>query len=120
VTDVTLNDYWQSSASYRVRMALFLKELGFTSRLVDLEKGEQKSKDHLALHPICNASVANHVVDNTGAGDQGRINWMHRYVYSGFSAFERISTAKENCGKVASLAKTHPDNFKQHLPREFG
>lgn len=46
-----LYDYWRSSASYRVRIALALKGIAYESRAVDLMKGEQKSKAHLERNP---------------------------------------------------------------------
>lgn len=48
---ITLFDYWRSSASYRVRIALGLAGLGWTSVPVDLINGGQTSLDHLARNP---------------------------------------------------------------------
>ncbi len=50
--DVILHDYWRSSAAYRVRIALGLKGIGYRRIAVDLVKGEQQGKDHLALNPM--------------------------------------------------------------------
>ena len=47
-----LYDYWRSSASYRVRIALNLKGLEFSSQPVDLLTGAHKSADHLELNPL--------------------------------------------------------------------
>lgn len=49
--EVVLYDYWRSSASYRVRIALNLAGIEFTTVPVDLVKGEQKSPEHLARNP---------------------------------------------------------------------
>jgi maleylacetoacetate isomerase len=46
-----LYDYWRSSAAYRVRIALNLKNIDYESRQVDLREGEQKSADYRALNP---------------------------------------------------------------------
>lgn len=46
-----LYDYWRSSASYRVRIALNLLGVPFTSIPVDLRHGEQTSEAHLARNP---------------------------------------------------------------------
>ncbi|EDZ47991.1 maleylacetoacetate isomerase [Rhodobacterales bacterium Y4I] len=46
-----LYDYWRSSASYRLRIALNLAEIGYTAVPVDLVKGEHKSPGHLARNP---------------------------------------------------------------------
>ena len=44
--------YWRSSATYRVRIALGLKNLDYTYHPVNLLKGEQKSEDYLARNPM--------------------------------------------------------------------
>lgn len=51
MTGTVLYDYWRSSASYRVRIALNLAGIAYRSVSVDLVKAEQKSPGHLALNP---------------------------------------------------------------------
>ena len=46
-----LYDYWRSSASYRLRIALNLAGISYTSVPVDLVKGEHKRPEHLARNP---------------------------------------------------------------------
>ncbi len=46
-----LYDYWRSSASYRLRIALNLAGIDYASVQVDLVKGEHKSPEHLARNP---------------------------------------------------------------------
>ena len=46
-----LYDYWRSSASYRVRIALNLKGIDYESRQIDLREGEQKSADYRSINP---------------------------------------------------------------------
>jgi maleylacetoacetate isomerase len=46
-----LYDYWRSSAAYRVRIALNLKGVEYTSINTDLAKGGQKDAAFLALNP---------------------------------------------------------------------
>lgn len=46
-----LYDYWRSSASYRVRIALNLLEIPFESVQIDLVAGEQKGADNLSRNP---------------------------------------------------------------------
>ena len=46
-----LYDYWRSSASYRVRIALNLKDIAYESWTVDLLGGAHKSPEHLARNP---------------------------------------------------------------------
>ena len=51
MSDVVLYDYWRSSASYRVRIALNLAGIAYNSVPVDLTKGEQRSPEHLGRNP---------------------------------------------------------------------
>lgn len=46
-----LYDYWRSSASYRVRIALALKGIAHDRVSVDLVAGDQRTPDHLAINP---------------------------------------------------------------------
>jgi maleylacetoacetate isomerase len=48
---VTLYDYWRSSASYRVRIALNLKGIAYASVVVNLLAGEHRKPEHLARNP---------------------------------------------------------------------
>ena len=51
MSDVTLWDYPKSSASYRVRIALYLAGIEYKIRTVNLLDGSQKSPEHLARNP---------------------------------------------------------------------
>jgi maleylacetoacetate isomerase len=51
VTRVILHDYFRSSASYRVRIALNLKGVAYEQHSVSLAKGEQKDAAYTALNP---------------------------------------------------------------------
>lgn len=48
---ITLYDYWRSSASYRVRIALNILDLRYVSVPVDLVKGEQFAAANTARNP---------------------------------------------------------------------
>ncbi|HEX7851366.1 MAG TPA: maleylacetoacetate isomerase [Sphingomonas sp.] len=48
---ITLHDYWRSSASYRVRIALAMKQVEYQRHDVNLLKREQVSPDNLAVNP---------------------------------------------------------------------
>ncbi|RVT81665.1 maleylacetoacetate isomerase [Rhodobacteraceae bacterium CCMM004] len=48
---IKLYDYWRSSASYRVRIALGLAGEDWTTHSVNLLNAEQLSDDHLARNP---------------------------------------------------------------------
>jgi maleylacetoacetate isomerase len=51
MSEAILYEYWRSSASYRVRIALNLKGIAWRSVDVSLIRGEQTGADHLARHP---------------------------------------------------------------------
>lgn len=51
MTGMILHGYWRSSAAYRVRIALELKGLAYTSVAHDLLAGEQHDTAYLALAP---------------------------------------------------------------------
>ncbi len=51
MNDITLFDFWRSSASYRCRIALGLAELDYTSVPVDLTIAEHKTPEHMARNP---------------------------------------------------------------------
>ena len=48
---IKLYDYWRSSASYRVRIALAFLELDWTSVPVNLLDGSHRATDNLARNP---------------------------------------------------------------------
>lgn len=48
---LVLADYWRSSAAYRVRIALGLKDLAFERLAVDLLAGEQRGEANRAMNP---------------------------------------------------------------------
>lgn len=47
-----LYSYWRSTTSYRVRIALHLKEISFDTQSVDLVNGEQRDKHYTNVNPI--------------------------------------------------------------------
>ncbi len=51
MTKAVLYDYWRSTASWRVRIALNLAGIEWESRSVDLLSGAQAGPDHLARNP---------------------------------------------------------------------
>ncbi|KZK87784.1 Maleylpyruvate isomerase [Pseudovibrio sp. W64] len=51
MSNIKLYDYWRSSASYRVRIALNLKGLSYDMVTVNLLKGEQKADENLSRNP---------------------------------------------------------------------
>lgn len=51
MADAVLYDYWRSSAAYRVRIALNLKDVDYEQRAVNLAEGAQKADAYRALNP---------------------------------------------------------------------
>jgi maleylacetoacetate isomerase len=51
MSDTVLYDYWRSSASYRVRIALNLGNTSYRSLSVDLVSGQHRLPDYLARNP---------------------------------------------------------------------
>ncbi len=51
MTDIILYDYWRSSASYRVRIALNLKGVAYRSEPTNLVEGANKAADYVARNP---------------------------------------------------------------------
>ncbi|MCR9138716.1 MAG: maleylacetoacetate isomerase [Alphaproteobacteria bacterium] len=146
MTTPVLYDYWRSSASYRVRIALNLIGIEHRLETVDLLKAEHRSDAHvkrnpqglvpaldidghmltqslaiieyldetrqvgllpeepldrqrvralanaiaMEIHPVCNTSVAAHVMELTGGGDDVRRAWMQKFINKGLHAFEMM------------------------------
>ncbi|NZD54559.1 MULTISPECIES: maleylacetoacetate isomerase [Rhizobium] len=51
MSEVVLYDYWRSSASYRVRIALNLLGVDYQTVPINLLEGEHKTPEYLALNP---------------------------------------------------------------------
>ncbi|WP_049733189.1 maleylacetoacetate isomerase [Rhizobium ecuadorense] len=51
MNEVVLYDYWRSSASYRVRIALNLLEIDYRTVPVNLLEGAHRNPDYLTLNP---------------------------------------------------------------------
>ncbi|MCF6232927.1 MAG: maleylacetoacetate isomerase [Rhodobacteraceae bacterium] len=51
MSDTVLFDFWRSSASYRLRIALNLAGIAYRSVVIDLTTGAHKSPEHMARNP---------------------------------------------------------------------
>jgi maleylacetoacetate isomerase len=51
MNEVVLYDYWRSSASYRVRIALNMLGIDYTTVAINLLEGAHQTPDYLALNP---------------------------------------------------------------------
>lgn len=52
MSSIVLYNYFRSSTSYRVRIALHLKKLSYEYRPINLLKGEQHSEEYRKLNPV--------------------------------------------------------------------
>lgn len=50
--EVVLYDYWRSSAAYRVRIALNLKDVAYRAVTIDLAGGDQLTADYHSKNPL--------------------------------------------------------------------
>lgn len=51
MADMVLFDYWRSTASYRVRIALNMAGIDYRAVSVDLRTGEHRKDNHVARNP---------------------------------------------------------------------
>uniref|UniRef100_A0A8C3YUB7 Maleylacetoacetate isomerase n=1 Tax=Catagonus wagneri TaxID=51154 RepID=A0A8C3YUB7_9CETA len=113
-----LYSYFRSSCSWRVRIALALKNIDYEMITINLIKdgGQQFSKEFQALNPMkqvpalkidgitisqSNLSVLNQV------GQENQLTWAQQVIASGFNALEQVlqSTAGKCCvGDEVSMA----------------
>lgn len=152
MTGVTLYDYWRSSASYRVRIALNLAGVDYKTVPINLTKREQCSEHHLArnplgfvpvleidglvltqslaileyleetrllgllpgdaagrarvraisyaiamdIHPVCNLSVVDQVMQLAGAGSDIGSRWMQKFIGERLSGVEKMLATHPN------------------------
>nr|XP_005911442.1 PREDICTED: maleylacetoacetate isomerase isoform X3 [Bos mutus] len=131
-----LYSYFRSSCSWRVRIALALKNIDYETVAINLTKdgGQQFSEEFQALNPMkqvpalkidgitigqSNLSVLKQV------GQENQLTWAQQAITSGFNALEQIlqSTAGRYCvGDEVSMADlclapqvANADRFKVDL-----
>jgi maleylpyruvate isomerase len=63
---LVLHDYWRSSASYRVRIALGLKQLPYEHVTVNIAKGVHLDEPYLARNPMAQVPTLE-IIEDTGA-----------------------------------------------------
>ncbi len=97
-----LYGYWRSSASYRVRIALALKNIDYDYVAVNLLEGEQKTADYLAIHP--NGLVPTLVPDSGEAIVQSLA--IMEYLEDAFPEPAILPASAADCAQARAIAAT--------------
>ena len=97
-----LYGYWRSSATYRVRVALALKDIDYEYEPVNLLKGEQKTPAYIAKNP--NGLVPTLVTDNGAALNQSLA--IMEYLEEAFPDTPILPRNPEARAKTRAIAAT--------------
>lgn len=121
--DLVLYDYFRSSASYRVRIALNLKDVPYKAVDTSLIDGAQRSAEHLARNPqgfVPSLDVGGVVLNQSLA----IIHWLDaKYPDPRLIPAEADARAKVLAEALVIIADIHPINnlrILQYLKRELG
>lgn len=105
--NVSLFDYWRSSASYRVRIALSLLKLPVTLVTVDLLKSEQTSAANLARNP--QGLVPSLQIDGTVLTQSLAIlEYLDETRSAGFLPRDPVARARVRALSMAIAMEIHP------------
>jgi len=123
MTETLLFDYWRSSASYRVRIALNLKGVTYTSIPTDLLAASHKSADYVARNPqgfVPMLSIDGHDLTQSLA----IIDYLDaKYPEPALVSSDPAMRAKTLAQALIIAADIHPVNNLRilgYLKREFG
>ncbi|MBX9814877.1 MAG: maleylacetoacetate isomerase [Proteobacteria bacterium SG_bin5] len=120
---LTLYDYWRSSASYRVRIALALKGVAYERVAVNLLAAEQLAPDNRARNP--QGQVPTLIVDGVPLIQSlAIIDWLDTaYPEPRLIPAEPLARARALAQALVIAADTHPiDNMRvlKRLETQFG
>lgn len=120
---LTLYDYFRSSASYRVRIALNLKGVDYEAVPTNLVEGAQRAEAHLARNPQGFVPTLEH--DGQFLGQSlAIIDWLDaRYPQARLIPAEADARAKVLAAAMVIIADIHPLNnlrVLKYLKAEFG
>ena len=120
---LVLHDYWRSSASYRVRIALALKGVAYESRPVNLRDGSQRGADNLARNP--QGFVPTLMVDDTPLTQSlAIIDWLDTaFPDPPFVPRDPLKRARTLAQALVIACDIHPlDNLRvlKRLEAQFG
>lgn len=104
---IKLHDYWRSSASYRVRIALAIAGLNYQSLPVDLVSGAQFAPEHLALHPLGLVPVLE-INDEVLMQSLAIIEYLEEKFALGLLPQDLLSRAKVSALAYAVAMDIHP------------
>ena len=115
--------YWRSSASFRVRLVLQLKGLGYAQHPVNLRQGEQKEKAYRRVNP---QGLVPFLID--GDGQLGQSVAIMEYLDETYPAYPLMPSAHEERARVRQIVNmiacdTHPLNnlrVLNYLEQELG
>ncbi len=105
-----LHDYYRSSAAYRVRIALNLKQVAYDQRIVNLGQSldakydpvpfvpsDPAMRSHVLalaltvacdIHPLNNLRILKYLAAELGVEEQAKNDWYRHWVSEGLAALE--------------------------------
>ena len=104
---IVLYDYWRSSASYRIRIALGLSGLKYSRVSVDLLRGEQNSNEHLERNPQGLVPVLR-IGEFSITQSLAIIEFMHERGLGRFLPDDAAGRARVRSISYAIAMETHP------------
>ncbi|MFG0762610.1 maleylacetoacetate isomerase [Aeromonas media] len=115
--------YWRSSASFRVRLVLQLKGLGYEQHPVNLRQGEQKEKAYRRVNP---QGLVPFLID--GDVQLGQSVAIMEYLDETYPAYPLMPSAPQERARVRQIVNmiacdTHPLNnlrVLNYLEQELG
>ncbi len=120
---VTLYDYHRSSAGYRVRIALNLKQVAYRRVDIALLADEQRSPDHLARNPQ-GLVPAIEVDGMTLTQSLAILDWLdHAWPEPALFPADPVARARAMAAALVIVADIHPiDNLRvlRRLETQFG
>lgn len=106
-----LYTYWRSSTAYRVRIALHLKGIAYSSHSVDLVAGAQKTSQYTGLNP--GKSVPTLILDDGQVLTQSMaiLDWLDsEYPEPPLFPKDSIERARHNSAALTIATDIHPVN----------
>ena len=106
-----LYSYWRSTTAYRVRIALNLKGIDYTTMPIDLLKSEESAPDYVALNP--GQSVPTLVLDDGTVLTQSMaiLDWLEEaYPEAALLPEAAVERAKVRAAALTIATDIHPVN----------